>query len=151
MPTLEVSLTDKWMDFILLHFEPHTMQIQLTSRLAAPNLCLWWPNCPKSHHSASFCLSFSYCFLISLSLICYYPFYCFVPAHIALIRLMWDPCLSCKWFCPCLSSLKVFSLSPRRLLGKAAASKLLFPVLCFVFVGLCNVLHCLHLLITDII
>lgn len=126
IPTSEVSLTDKWMDLILSGFEPHTMQIRWTSRRVAPYSSLWWPNWPRSNLSASPCLSFSYCFLICWSLTRYYPFYCFVAAHIALIRLMWEPCLSCKWFHPCLPLLEVFSVSSRRVMHASCCS------LCFV-------------------
>lgn len=109
------SKTDKWTDFIPSHSEPHTMQNELTGRLTTPNGCLWWPHWPKSHLSVSLCFSFSYCFLISLSLTCYDPFYCLVLSHIAVICLVWDPCLSSISF----FSLKVFLLSSLRLLGKA--------------------------------
>lgn len=45
-----------------------------------PNVCLWWPTWTRSHLSASFCLTLSYCFLILSPLICYYPFNCLVLA-----------------------------------------------------------------------
>lgn len=123
------------MNFILLHFEPHTMQIQLTSRLAAPHLCLWWPNWPKSHLSASFCFTSSYCFLILLPLICYYPFYCFVPGStycthpsrvgsLFILQMVWP-------------MLKVFSLSSLTL-GKLKA----VPLLMFVCEMFCIVFIC---------
>lgn len=120
---------DRWIKGLLSHFETNTMQNQLTSRLTASNSCLWWPNWPKSHLSASLCFSFSYCFLISLSLTFFHPCsrIAVYPAHFGFGS----------------SFLKVLSLCSLRLLGKARWA----IVLCALFVQ-CSALQfailCLH-------
>lgn len=67
------------LDFAAALWASHNAN-RANKQAGCPNLCLWWRTWTKSHLSASFCFTLSYCFLILSPLICYYLFNCLVLA-----------------------------------------------------------------------
>lgn len=90
-PSSEISVTQKWMDFILLQFEPHVMQIQPTSRSAGCSKCERLV--AKLDSVPSLCLVvFLFLLLLLISLLLTLLSSLLSSAHIKRICLVLGPC-----------------------------------------------------------